>query len=151
MPSSVCPICHLCLQLRPESMGKHFVNIPAQKCYHFSKECEHSYNFSKNSQTQTRFVRILSKTLWIFITIGPGSPKLLASHCTGSKIQVSETLIIICHALPHCLGLLYWHFQLVLVWYLHQPELHQLSFNNVCEWLRDTRTHRSDPRYTWVR
>ena len=25
----------------------------------------------------------------------------------------------------------YWHYQLVLSWYLHQPESHQLSFNNV--------------------
>ena len=31
------------------------------------------------------------------------------------------------HALPHCLGLPYWHYQLVLAWYLHQAESHQLS------------------------
>ena len=30
-------------------------------------------------------------------------------------------------ALPHCLGLPYWHYLLVLSWYLHQPESHQLS------------------------
>ena len=30
------------------------------------------------------------------------------------------------HALPHCLELSYWHYQLVLSWYLHQPESHQL-------------------------
>ena len=30
-------------------------------------------------------------------------------------------------ALPHCLGLPYWHYQLVLSWYLHQPESHQLN------------------------
>ena len=30
-------------------------------------------------------------------------------------------------ALPHCLELPYWHHQLVLTWYLHQPESHQLS------------------------
>ena len=33
--------------------------------------------------------------------------------------------------MPHCLGLPYWHYQLVLTWYLHQPESHQLSFNKV--------------------
>ena len=30
-------------------------------------------------------------------------------------------------ALPHCLELPSWHYQLVLTWYLHQPESHQLS------------------------
>ena len=30
-------------------------------------------------------------------------------------------------ALPHCVGMPYWHYQLVLGWYLHQPESHQLS------------------------
>ena len=35
------------------------------------------------------------------------------------------------HALQHCLELTYWHYQLVLTWYLHQPESHQLSFKNV--------------------
>ena len=30
------------------------------------------------------------------------------------------------HTLPDCLGLPYWHYQLVLTWYLHQPESHQL-------------------------
>ena len=28
------------------------------------------------------------------------------------------------HTLPDCLGLPYWHYQLVLTWYLHQPESH---------------------------
>ena len=37
------------------------------------------------------------------------------------------------HALPHCLGLSYWHYQLVLAWYLHQPETHQLSFTNLSD------------------
>ena len=32
-----------------------------------------------------------------------------------------------CHIVMHCLGLPYWHYQLVLTWYLHQPESHQLS------------------------
>ena len=31
------------------------------------------------------------------------------------------------HVLPHCLELPFWHYHLVLSWYLHQPESHQLS------------------------
>ena len=34
-------------------------------------------------------------------------------------------------ALPHCLELPHWHYQLVLSWYPHQPESHQLSLNKV--------------------
>ena len=34
-------------------------------------------------------------------------------------------------ALSYCLGLPYWHYQLVLSWYLHQPESHQLSLQKV--------------------
>ena len=34
-------------------------------------------------------------------------------------------------ALPHCLELSCWHYQLVFSWYLHQPESHQLSLNKV--------------------
>ena len=37
-------------------------------------------------------------------------------------------------AVPHCLELPYWHYQLVLSWYLHQPESHQLS---VKKWRTD--------------
>ena len=33
----------------------------------------------------------------------------------------------------HCLGLPYWHYQLVLSWYLHQPESHQLSLQKVTQ------------------
>ena len=47
-------------------------------------------------------------------------------------------------ALPHCFGLSYWHYHLVLTWYLHQPESHQLSFTNISQRRTDTRTHRSD-------
>ena len=54
-------------------------------------------------------------------------------------------------ALPHCPGLSYWHYQLVLSWYLHQPESHQLSLQKVLDLVLDNRTHRSDPRDTWVR
>ena len=53
--------------------------------------------------------------------------------------------------LPHCLRLPYWHHQLVLSCYHHQPESHQLSLQIVCQSLSDIRTHRSDPRDTWVR
>ena len=35
--------------------------------------------------------------------------------------------------MSHCLGLPYWHYQLVSSWYLHQPESHQLSLQNVCD------------------
>ena len=55
----------------------------------------------------------------------------------------------------HCLELPYWHYQLVLSWYPHQPESHQLSLTNVslfvCLFVCDIRTQRSDPRFTWVR
>ena len=34
-------------------------------------------------------------------------------------------------ALPHCLGLPYWHYLLVLSWYLHQLESYQLSLHNL--------------------
>ena len=49
------------------------------------------------------------------------------------------------HTLPHCLGLPYWHYQLVLSLYLHQFESHQLSLQKwLTQWVWDTRTHRSD-------
>ena len=48
--------------------------------------------------------------------------------------------------IKHCLGLPYWHYQLVLSWNLHQPESHQLTFKNVCHGVRDTRTQISDFR-----
>ena len=37
--------------------------------------------------------------------------------------------------LPHCVGMPYWHYQLVLSWYLHQPESHQLSLQKVSQFL----------------
>ena len=56
--------------------------------------------------------------------------------CIGSNVvhQVGS------HALPHCLELPYWHYQLVLTWYLHQPESHQLSLNKVSHSLTDGQT-----------
>ena len=53
--------------------------------------------------------------------------------------------------LLHYLGLPYWHYQLVLSWYPHQPESHQLCWYNLSQSVRETRTHRLDPRITWVR
>ena len=38
-------------------------------------------------------------------------------------------------ALPHCLGLPYWHYQLVLSLYLHQLESHQLSLHKVAQFV----------------
>ena len=35
--------------------------------------------------------------------------------------------------LPHCLGMPYWRYQLVLSWHLHQPESHQLSLIKVTQ------------------
>ena len=60
--------------------------------------------------------------------------------CIDSKVGHQ----VMSHALPHCLGLPYWHYQLVLSLYLHQLESHQLSFKKVCELVRDNRIHRSD-------
>ena len=53
-------------------------------------------------------------------------------------------------ALPHCLGLPYWHHKFVLSWYLHQPELHQLSLKSMLYVVSYIKTHRLDPRYSWV-
>ena len=47
-------------------------------------------------------------------------------------------------ALPHCVGMPYWHYHLVLSWYLHQPESHQLSRQKICLFVIETRIHRSD-------
>ena len=54
------------------------------------------------------------------------------------------------HALPDCLVLPYWHYHLVLTWYLHQPESHQLSLQQRLIVSERDRIHRSDPRDTWV-
>ena len=46
-------------------------------------------------------------------------------------------------AMPHCLGMPYWHFQLVLSWYLHYSESHQSSLHKCLPLThshRDTRT-----------
>ena len=53
-------------------------------------------------------------------------------------------------ALPHCVGMPYWHYQLVLSLYLHQLESHQLSLH---KWLSELETTRpiDRTRDTWVR
>ena len=70
----------------------------------------------------------------------------------GAKDQKSllEILLKDSH-IVHCLEWLSWHYQPVLSWNLHQPESHQLSLHNVPHLVTETRTHRSVPRYTWVR
>ena len=47
--------------------------------------------------------------------------------CIDSKVGHQVTS----HALPHCLGLPYWHYQLVLSLYLHQLESHLLRVKKV--------------------
>ena len=44
-------------------------------------------------------------------------------------------------SLPHCLGMPYGHYQLVLSRYLHQPESHQVSLQNVSELETEIGTH----------
>ena len=51
--------------------------------------------------------------------------------CIDSKVGHQETS----HRLPHCHGLPYWHYQLVLGWYHHQPESTQLSLTKVSEFV----------------
>ena len=51
-------------------------------------------------------------------------------HCLVPKLATR----LWSHVLPHFLGMPYWHYQLVLSLYLHQPESHQLSFTKVTQW-----------------
>ena len=65
----------------------------------------------------------------------------------GSKVGHQ----VVSLALPHCNGMPYWHYQLVLSLYLHQPESHQFSLQKglgLSESVSENRTHRSDPMYT---
>ena len=65
------------------------------------------------------------------------------------QVGVSNTILMttINSKLP------YWHHQLVLSWYHHQPESHQQSLNQRSWSDRhvDNGTHRPDSRDTWVR
>ena len=56
--------------------------------------------------------------------------------CIASEVGHQIALF----ALLHCLGLPYWHYQLVLSWYPRQPESHQLSLTEVSYGLTDIRT-----------
>ena len=47
-------------------------------------------------------------------------------------------------ALPHCLGLPYWHYQLVLSLYLHQLESHQLSLHKWLSYLLTLGRHKKN-------
>ena len=47
----------------------------------------------------------------------------------GSKVGHQ----VVSLTLPHCLGMSYWLYQLVLSLYLHQPESHQLSQQKVLD------------------
>ena len=79
--------------------------------------------------------------------ISPGIQLLFSSaRVTSVKLQKHHSLT--CSLLwPHCPGLRYWHYQLVLTWYLHQPESHKLSFNNVT-WIPDSSM--GGPPSAWV-
>ena len=57
--------------------------------------------------------------------------KSWSSGCTTCIVcKVGHQVVSL--ALPHCLGIPYWYYQLVSSWYPHQPESHQLSLNKVC-------------------
>ena len=75
--------------------------------------------------------------------------ELQAENATCIVSKVGHQVVSL--ALQDYLELLYWHYQFVLSWYLHQPESHQLSLHKVSESVKDNRTHRSDPRDPWVR
>ena len=57
----------------------------------------------------------------------------------GSKFGFQVVSLL----LPNCLGMSYGQYRLVLSWYLHQPESHQLSLQQGGS-VWDTRIHRSD-------
>ena len=74
-------------------------------------------------------------------TTDPGYWVYDLNHFANLQIWKSSGATCISHkfdhqmaslALPFCLGLPYWYYQLVLSWYLHQPESHQLSLKKLC-------------------
>ena len=71
-------------------------------------------------------VELLALQIW---PPGPGGSTCISSKF-GHQVAPLSLLATRSHNLPHCLGLPYWH-QLVLSWYLHQPESCQLSLKNV--------------------
>ena len=80
------------------------------------------YNFGHQMAPLALVTLALQYCLRLFYCIGLkfGHWFNLAT-CIGSKVvhQVQSL------ALPHCLGLSYWLYQLVSSWYLYQPESHQ--------------------------
>ena len=87
------------------------------------------------------FGHLHSRRIWSLVANLATKFKIWSSGgatCIGSNVvhrhQVGS------HALPHCLELPYWHYQLVLSWYLHQPESHQLSLHKVSHSLSDGQT-----------
>ena len=102
-------------------------------------------NFRFPIFVEIRFVFLLSSCIFSFVAnwFKFGQDITCISSKVGNKIMSL--------ALPHCLGMRCWHNQLVLSLYLHQLESGQLSFNKVTQFVTDNRTHRSDPRDTWVR
>ena len=59
-----------------------------------------------------------------------------AATCISNKFGHQVVPLV----LPHCFWLPFWHHQLVLSWYLHQPESHQLSLQKVLESLSQWET-----------
>merc|ERR1711894_543884 len=66
--------------------------------------------------------------------------------CIDSKVGHQVTS----HTLPHCHGLPYWHYQLVLSLYLHQLESHQLSLHKGIVSQLETNRPVDRTRDTWV-
>ena len=66
-------------------------------------------------------------------------------YITSSELQFSMMLFFKKFYTSFTSGLLYWH--LVLIWYLHQPDSHQLSLQRTLS----RKDRQLDRRYTWVR
>ena len=61
------------------------------------------------------------------VTIFPPGCQVMSLALLGFKVGHQ----VVSLALPHCLGMPFWHYQLVLSLYLHQQESHHLSFKKV--------------------
>ena len=75
------------------------------------------------------------------------SPAKKNSNSVDKKSQVKKSIgsnfsyQVAPLVLPHCLWLPYWHHQLVLSCYLHQPTSHQLCLQKVSQWVWKIKTH----------
>ena len=83
---------------------------------------------------------------WIWPPDNISCINLKLGHPKAPFVLVSNLVTGESPALRRCPWLLCWHFPLVLSWYLHQPELHQLSLKKEAQSIPDTPTHRSDPQ-----